>query len=230
MLLLLFVSLALASIGFEALMTLKIYQKQKQFCKDFQIDSTQLPSPVFCIVKRLADLLISFLVCITVLPILYLIFAPLIKLTSKGPVIFKQERIGFLNKHFICYKFRSMYLNSDNTVAGPNDKRVTKIGRLMRKTHIDEFPQFINVLLGDMSLVGPRPYTPFAAIKLQKSQRYMERLIIKPGITGLAQINSNRTLEHNQTMFFDLTYLEKMSCKKDLFIVFETLKFKDIAY
>ena len=230
MLLLLFVSLALASFIFEALMTVKIYQKQKQFCKNFKINTSQLPSLTFCIVKRLADVLVSFLVCITVLPILYVVFAPLIKLTSKGPVIFKQERIGFLNKHFICYKFRSMYLNNDNIAAGPNDKRVTKIGRLMRKTHIDEFPQFFNVLIGDMSIVGPRPSTPFAALKLQKSQRYMERLLIKPGITGLAQINSNRTLEHNQIMFFDLTYLEKMSCKKDLFIIFETLKFKDIAY
>jgi putative colanic acid biosynthesis UDP-glucose lipid carrier transferase len=178
----------------------------------------------------LVDIGVSLVVCLTLLPLLYLVLAPVICLTSKGPAIFRQKRIGIFDSRFTCYKFRSMVLNNDETTAGPNDKRVTKIGRLIRKTHIDEFPQFFNVLIGDMSLIGPRPYSVSAAVPLQESERYFERLLIRPGLSGLAQINSNRTLKHNQVIFFDVTYLEEMSYKKDIYIFFETLKFKDIAY
>ncbi|MBR2299289.1 MAG: sugar transferase [Alphaproteobacteria bacterium] len=221
--------LAFCVIVREVLCAIKIHQNQKTFCLNHQIDAFYLPSPLFFIIKRLCDICISLAVCLCILPILYIVLAPIIKLGSKGPVIYKQKRIGQFGKLFTCYKFRSMYLNDDETVAGPNDSRVTKIGRLIRKTHIDEFPQFFNVLISDMSLVGPRPYTPYAA-SLISSSRYSERLLVKPGITGLAQINSNRTLEHSRSMFFDLTYLENMSFLKDILLVFETLKFKDVSY
>lgn len=228
---LLFLALfALGIVVLEAFKTFRIYQNQKKFCCAHGIDISHLPNPFFSFIKRLVDISVSLIVCLTLLPLLYLVFAPIICLTSKGPAIFRQERIGIFDSRFTCYKFRSMVLNNDETVACPNDKRVTKVGRLIRKTHIDEFPQFFNVLIGDMSLVGPRPYSISAAVRLQQSEHYFERLLIRPGLTGLAQIHSNRTLTHNQTIFFDLTYLEQMSCKKDIYIFFETLKFKDITY
>ncbi len=226
---LLFAVLAFGVVVREVLCAIKIHQNQKTYCLVHQIDASYLPSPLFFFCKRLGDICISLIVCLSLLPILYIVLAPIIKLGSKGPVIYKQKRIGQFNKLFTCYKFRSMYLNNDDSVAGPEDARVTKIGRFIRKTHIDEMPQFFNVLISDMSLVGPRPYTPYVA-SLISSKRYPERLLVKPGITGLAQINSNRTIARSHSMFFDLNYLEHMSFLHDIRLLFETLKFKDVSY
>ena len=228
--LLLFILFAFFAAMREMFITIKIYKNQKNYCVKNNISNAYLPSLWFFIVKRFEDICVSFVFCLVMLPIFYIVLAPIIKLNSKGPVIYKQKRIGLFGKQFTCYKFRSMYLNSNETMEGENDPRVTKVGRIIRKTHIDETPQFFNVLIGDMSLVGPRPYTPFAAFIFQHLKRYPERLLVRPGITGLAQIHSNRTLKSDEVLHFDLTYLENMSFLKDISICLETLKFKDVTY
>lgn len=208
----------------------KIYQNQRLFCLKNDIPVSVLKKPAFFILKRFTDIVVSLFVCLTILPVLYLILAPLIKLTSKGPVIFKQKRTGLFGQYFTCYKFRSMFLNDSDVIAEEDDPRITPIGKIIRKTHIDEFLQFINVLKGEMSLIGPRPSTKLSADKFIPYNRYKERYVLIPGITGLAQINSGRTLPTSQTLSFDLEYLEKMSYRTDIFILFETIKFKDVSY
>ena len=209
---------------------IKIRRQRKIYCAQNNIDDDCLPGTCFFVLRRLADVIISGLVCLTILPILFVFLTPLIKLTSKGPVIFKQKRIGIFGKEFVCYKFRSMHLNNDPSMAKIGDKRITSVGRWMRKTHIDEFAQFYNVLKGDMSLIGPRPYQKTELDKYAAFEVYQNRLSVRPGITGLAQINSPRTLTKARVLELDLKYLEKMSLKKDIFIFFETLKFKDLSY
>lgn len=226
----LFLCCVFCIIVYETRRILKIYQNQKLFCLANNIPVSVLKKPVFFIIKRLTDVFVSLIVCITILPVLYLVLAPLIKCTSKGPVIFKQQRIGLFGQYFTCYKFRSMVLNSSDVIAQKDDPRITSVGRIIRKTHIDECMQFVNVLCGKMSLVGPRPFTKASAEKLTPFANYQARYVISPGITGLSQVNSNRTLPPSKTLFFDLEYLNKMSCQTDIKILFETLKFKDISY
>lgn len=189
------------------------------------------PSASYCIAKRLCDIIISLMVCLLILPILYLFLGLIIKLTSRGPVIFKQQRYGYLGKKFVCYKFRSMYQNAGpEKVKCPEDKRITPIGRFIRKTHLDEFPQFFNVLKGDMSVVGPRP-EPGREIKkyLAKKEGFV-RLIMLPGITGLAQINSGRLLSDEDVLHYDFEYVSRPSLIKDFCLIIQTLKFSDVAY
>lgn len=142
------------------------------------------------ILKRIFDVVFSLLIMIFVLSWLFPILALLIRLDSRGPVFFIQRRVGFLGKSFKCFKFRTMVLNKEaNTkMATNNDPRITKIGKILRKTNLDELPQFFNVLTGDMSVVGPRPHmhkdcTDFTKIVSE----YRFRNLVKPGITGLAQ-------------------------------------------
>ena len=209
---------------------IKIFYAAQKFSESHSNNSSEIPRLCFFIFKRFADIVISLLVCICILPLMYLVLTPMIKLSSKGPVIYKQKRVGLFGKEFICYKFRSMHLNNDPSMAKIGDKRITSVGRWMRKTHIDEFAQFYNVLKGDMSLVGPRPYQKTELDKYASFKAYQNRLSVRPGITGLAQINSPRTLTKARVLELDLKYLEKMSFKKDIFIFFETLKFKDLSY
>ena len=209
---------------------IKISHCRKVYLKTHHLDDLHLPSVVFFIFRRFADIIISALVCLSILPILFVTLAPLIRLTSKGSVIFRQDRVGLFGKKFVCYKFRTMYAGADSSMAKVNDVRVTPIGRILRKTHIDEFMQFFNILKGDMSLIGPRPYTLEVVRKLQGFSNWPKRLIVRPGLSGLAQISSPRTMTADEVLNCDLTYLEKMSLKKDIFIFFETLKFKDVSY
>ncbi len=172
--------------------------------------------------KRLTDIILSLIICLTLLPLLYLVLGSLIKLTSKGPIIFKQKRTGLLGKEFTCYKFRSMYLNDINISAFEGDKRITPIGRFIRKTHLDEFPQFFNVLLGDMSIVGARPL-----LKVVSYHDYPHRLLLRPGITGLSQINSGRFLHPRQIIRLDTFYFFHSSWWFDIKIILRTIQFKD---
>jgi putative colanic acid biosynthesis UDP-glucose lipid carrier transferase len=181
--------------------------------------------------KRALDVIFSSFVLLTVFPLMYLIFGAIIKLTSRGPVFFKQKRTGLQGKVFDCYKFRSMVLNGDaDSIATVKcDPRITKVGAFMRKTSIDEFPQFINVLKGDMSVVGPRPHM------IQQTQLYawlidkfMIRHLVKPGITGWAQVSGYRGETKMITQMEgrfkkDVWYLENWTFILDLKIIIETV-------
>lgn len=181
--------------------------------------------------KRIFDILFSLCVIISILSWLYPIIAILIKLESKGPVLFRQIRSGKNNKPFYCLKFRSMKINNEanSKQATKNDSRITKIGLFLRKTSLDELPQFINVLRGHMSVIGPRPHMlkhtkEYSAI----IDKFMVRHFLTPGITGWAQVKGLRgeTKTHNDMkarVEADIWYLENWSLMLDLKIVFMTV-------
>lgn len=181
--------------------------------------------------KRIFDITFSIVVIFGLLLWLGPLLALLIRLESKGPVFFIQKRTGFDNREFQCFKFRSMAVNesSDAKQAGKNDMRVTKIGKFIRKTSIDELPQFYNVLFGNMSVVGPRPHmlkhTDEYANRVDK---YMLRHFVKPGITGLAQVRGyrgeiERDSDIQNRIKFDIFYVENWSFFLDLKIVVQTV-------
>jgi putative colanic acid biosynthesis UDP-glucose lipid carrier transferase len=195
--------------------------------------------------KRSFDILFSFLFLILIFSWLAPIIALLIKLNSKGPVFFKQDRWGLNNEKIVCYKFRTMHYAANEgerefKQAGKNDKRVTSLGRFLRKTSLDELPQFLNVLRGDMSVVGPRPHPiPLSIESKDIVQNYMMRHLVKPGITGWAQVNGSRgevqsPEEMRRRVAFDLWYIENWSFWLDCEIIFQTivnlLKGDDKAY
>lgn len=181
--------------------------------------------------KRIFDIVFSTLVLLFLLPFVFPIIAILIKLSSKGPVFFKQKRNGNNKQLFDCYKFRTMRVNelSDIAQATQKDPRVTKIGSILRKTNLDELPQFINVWLGDMSVVGPRPHMlkhteEYKAI----IDKFMVRHFVKPGITGWAQVSGFRGItETSQKMIkrvrYDIWYIENWSLQLDIKIIFMTI-------
>lgn len=177
--------------------------------------------------KRTFDILFSLSVLILLFP-LFILIAIIIKLTSKGPVFYKQERLGKDGKIFMLYKFRTMYVGADKEpepkFTTPFDPRVTKIGRILRKFSIDEFPQFINVLKGDMSIVGPRPERSYFVEKFKKEiPRYDERHRVKGGITGWAQVHGWRgDTSIEERLRYDLYYIENWSFLLDLKIILKT--------
>ncbi|CAM4434188.1 undecaprenyl-phosphate glucose phosphotransferase [Flavobacterium terrigena] len=180
--------------------------------------------------KRTFDIVFSLFVILFILSWLTPLLGLLIKIESNGPIFFKQNRPGLMEKEFFCYKFRSMMINkTTEREATRNDPRVTKIGKFIRKTSIDEMPQFFNVLLGDMSVVGPRPHL-WAQNKLYgtKIKKYMIRHHVKPGVTGLAQVRGYRgEIETDEDMVnrikFDVYYIENWSLWIDIKIIFLTV-------
>lgn len=180
--------------------------------------------------KRAFDIVFSLLVILTIFPFLFPIIAIAIKLDSKGPVIFKQPRQGKKNKLFDCYKFRTMYVDgASERQATKNDPRITRVGRFLRKTNLDEVPQFINALMGNMSVVGPRPHISSqldqygAAIK-----KYKVRHFVTPGITGYAQVNGYRGETKEVSLMekrveYDVIYMENWSLSLDIKIIFLTV-------
>jgi len=201
------------------------------------IPLTPLDDPYNTLIKRSFDVLFSLFIMITVLSWLFPILAILIKSTSKGPVFFKQKRTGLGNKEFNCWKFRSMTVNkdSDKVQATKGDKRITKVGHFLRRSSLDEFPQFINVFLGEMSVVGPRPHMlKHTEEYSQLIGNFMNRHAIKPGITGLAQVKGYRGEIDNDHLLanrvrLDRFYVNNWSLYLDLKIVFYTMfgMFKD---
>ncbi len=177
--------------------------------------------------KRVIDIFIS-LVGLIILSIPMLIIAIAIKCDSKGPVIFKQERVGKKGKVFKIYKFRSMCVGAEQTgsgvYSGKGDARVTKVGKLLRATSLDELPQFFNLLKGDMSLVGPRPpltYHPWTWDKYTEEQKRMFE--VRPGITGWAQVNGRKDVEWNKRIKLNVWYVDHVSLWLDIKILFKTV-------
>ena len=180
--------------------------------------------------KRLFDLIFSFLLLIVLSPF-FVFVGILIKITSKGPIIYSQERLGYMGKPYWIYKFRSMIVNAEEK-SGPvwasdDDPRVTPFGRILRKYRIDELPQLINVFLGQMSLIGPRPERPYFTEKLkEKFPLYERRFRVRPGITGWSQIKHPSDLEEDdvrQKLRYDFYYIENLSLNLDLKILISTI-------
>ena len=202
----------------DALMVLNVNKLPFEFTENFYI-------------KRIFDILFSTLICITILSWLLPVLWVLVKFESKGPLIFKQVREGINGEEFVCYKFRSMEINelSDRVHATKNDTRVTKVGMFLRKTSIDEIPQFLNVLFGDMSVVGPRPHLESLSLEYQKDvEDYLKRHIVKPGITGLAQVSGyrgeiKRKSDIKNRVRLDIFYIENWSFFLDIKIIIKTI-------
>ena len=180
------------------------------------------------LIKRLTDI-IGAVVCIIVFSPLMLASAILVKTTSQGPLIFKQERVGLHNKPFKMYKFRTMYVQTEEEEkkgwTQKNDPRVTRVGAILRKTSLDEFPQLFNVLKGDMSLVGPRPERPQYVEKFREEiPRYMIKHQVRPGMTGWAQVNGYRgDTSIQKRIECDLYYIENWTLGLDFKILFLTV-------
>jgi exopolysaccharide biosynthesis polyprenyl glycosylphosphotransferase len=175
------------------------------------------------ITKRLFDLTLSLFFLLLLTPVL-LIVAIAIRLGTVGPVFFKQARVGRNGKRFEIYKFRTMYTESPAYMDSPasrEDHRITAVGRVLRRTSLDELPQLINVLKGEMSLVGPRPEMPFIVDTYNELQR--ERLRVKPGLTGLWQISADRERAIHENISYDIYYIENRSLLLDLAILVQTI-------
>lgn len=195
------------------------------FSADFSV------SPLWRLGKRVADILLAAIGSVLALPFM-LVIAMLIKLDSLGPVFFTQERVGQHGKLFTLFKFRSMRVDAEATTgpvyADVDDVRVTRVGRWLRRFRLDEFPQLLNVLKGDMSFVGPRPERLFFVEQFVKEiPFYIQRLSVKPGITGWAQVNYTYGANVNdalEKLQLDLYYIKNMSLLLDLFILLKTVK------
>jgi putative colanic acid biosynthesis UDP-glucose lipid carrier transferase len=184
----------------------------------------------FIFVKRAVDLFVSLIIVITILSWLIPLLTILIKIDSRGPVFFKQKRTGYKGKMFNCFKLRTMKVNknANDLQAAINDPRITRMGKFLRMSNLDELPQFINVLIGDMSIVGPRPHM------LKDSEHFAEifpgyynRYLVLPGITGLAQINGFRGPTPNTRSIYkrlqwDLYYVEHATTGMDIRIILLT--------
>ena len=181
--------------------------------------------------KRAFDIVFSLTFLCTLFPIIFVVVAAITKITMPGPIFFRQKRNGLNDKEFYCYKFRSMKVNAqaDTLQATKDDPRKTKWGNIMRKTNIDELPQFINVLLGDMSIVGPRPHMLKHTEEYSKLiNKYMVRHLVKPGITGWSQVTGYRgetkeLKDMEGRIRGDIWYIEHWSFGLDLFIIYKTV-------
>lgn len=185
--------------------------------------------------KRFCDFTVSLLALIILSP-LFAIVAIAIKAESKGPVIFKQERLGLGGKVFLIYKFRSMCVGAEHTGTGQysfaGDPRVTKVGKFLRATSIDELPQLINVIKGEMSIVGFRPPLTYHPWPLEEYTPFQKRMfLVRPGITGWAQVNGRKDVEWHERIRLNVYYVDNISLLLDIKIVFLTfinvLKNKD---
>lgn len=194
---------------------------------DSKEKETDLSYQFYLANKRLIDVIGSVIGLILTLPVMVLT-ATAIKLESSGPIIFKQTRIGLQGEEFTIYKFRSMVANAEKQTgpvwAKEDDPRVTKVGEFIRKTRIDELPQFINILKGDMSLVGPRPERAVFVKEFTKEYpQFKNRLQVRPGVTGLAQVTGGYELSPHQKARLDLLYIENQGLLLDIKILLKTV-------
>lgn len=212
-------------------------KQQQQMYKAVEANTVVISEKkTYLITKRTIDIFLSLIGIILLLPVLLLI-AIFIKLEDKkGSIIFRQERVGIHGKPFYMYKFRSMVSNAEellkdlieqNEASGPlfkmkEDPRVTKIGRFLRKTSLDELPQLINVIKGEMSLVGPRPALPNEVETYTSFER--QRLEVTPGLTCFWQVEGRSNIGFEEQVQLDLKYIEKRSFKTDIFLIIRTIK------
>jgi putative colanic acid biosysnthesis UDP-glucose lipid carrier transferase len=188
------------------------------------------PAPYYYTVKRIMDFTISMAFIVLVMSWLTPIIALLIKLSSKGPVFFIQKRTGYMGVEFNCFKFRTMFVNDEADIkqVGINDSRITKIGKIIRITHLDETPQFFNVILGDMSVVGPRPHMLYHTRYYSECIPYYNlRLEVHPGMTGMAQIKDyigeiSVERELRKRIQWDIYYMKNRSVSLDINILLST--------
>jgi len=179
---------------------------------------------MYAIFKRVFDIVVSLVVLLVLCPV-FIVIVIAIRFGSKGPAIFKQERAGRNARPFVFYKFRTMRTDADPFGASPkagDDPRITKVGKLLREYSLDELPQLFNVLKGEMSLVGPRPL--YVSQMAEWDERQKKRLLVKPGLTGLAQVSGRGGLMREQKFEFDVEYVEKASFWLDIKIIFKTAK------
>lgn len=196
--------------------------------KEYTIEKVpEVNKPVYLAVKRCFDICAAFAAG-AVLLIPMLLIALIIRLDSPGPVIFRQERLGKGGKPFTMYKFRSMVLDAEENGpqwAEQDDIRATKVGRVLRNTRLDELPQLWNILVGDMSIVGPRPER---ACFYEEFETYIHgfsnRLAVRPGLTGWAQINGGYDLSPEEKIVYDMEYIAEQSAKMDLYCICKTVK------
>lgn len=177
------------------------------------------------LIKHGLDKITILILCIVAIP-LFILIALCIKLTSKGPIFFVQKRVGKDGKDFNIFKFRTMVQNAEKIGSGiyteENDPRITKIGRILRKTSLDELPQLMNILIGDMSIIGPRPTLRYQVEKYTPYQ--MQRLRMRPGVTGLAQVNGRNSLPWSKRIEYDIKYVNNYSLWLDFIIILRTIK------
>lgn len=184
------------------------------------------------LMKRIFDIVFSMLFLVTVFPFIWLVVAVMTKCTMPGPVFFVQKRTGWRGRTFNCYKFRSMRVNAeaDSLQATRYDRRVTRWGHVLRKTSLDETPQFLNVLLGDMSIVGPRPHMlKHTDMYTELIDGYMLRHLVKPGITGWSQVHgfrgeTKKLVAMRNRVKYDFWYIRHWSFSLDLYIIIKTIK------
>lgn len=178
-------------------------------------------------IKRLLDIMFSFIGIVVASPVLAIV-ALAVKLDSKGPVIFKQERLGKDGKVFLIYKFRSMCVGAEKMGSGQysfkGDSRITHVGKIIRATSLDELPQFFNIIKGDMSFIGPRPTLTYHPWKLEEYTDFQRRRFeVRPGITGLAQVNGRKKIDWVDRIKYDVEYVDNMSLALDCKILFKTV-------
>ncbi|WP_214787803.1 exopolysaccharide biosynthesis polyprenyl glycosylphosphotransferase [Exiguobacterium sp. s21] len=198
---------------------------------DFSLKSDEttinLPNKSHLMFKRVFDILISIILMLITLPILFVV-AILIYLESPGNVIYKQKRMGYNNNEFWIYKLRSMKLDAEKNGARwamPNDLRITKVGKFIRSTRIDELPQLFNVIIGDMSLIGPRPERKVFIDEFTKElPEFKYRTVVRPGLTGWAQVNGGYDLSIESKLDKDLYYINNYSIKLELLIIVKTIR------
>jgi len=177
--------------------------------------------------SRVLDIMFSLIGLIITFPIIAIV-SVLIKLEDKGPIFYKQERLGIGGKTFLVYKLRSMSMDAEKNGmqwANKNDPRVTKIGGFIRKTRIDELPQLINILNGDMKFIGPRPERPELTLQFDKEiPGFINRLTVKPGLTGWAQVNGGYDITPKEKLKLDIYYIKNRSIKLDAKIILKTIR------
>jgi exopolysaccharide biosynthesis polyprenyl glycosylphosphotransferase len=193
----------------------------------FFIGNDMSPSRTYLTVRRCFDIVLAIIGLIMSTPLIIL-FSFLIRLDTKGSVFYRQERVGMHGKYFQLLKLRTMEMDAEKEGprwAGTNDPRVTRMGRFLRRTRMDEIPQLINVLKGDMSMIGPRPERPiFTDLFNEKTPGFTKRLAIKPGLTGWAQVNGGYEMSPEEKLAYDLDYIRNRSYILDIKILFLTVK------
>jgi len=210
--------------GAQQVETIYTQYINSQISKEPKVNRSNLG--FYYIVKRAIDIILCLIGLVIALPIMVIVGIA-IKLESKGPIIYKQERVGLEGRTFTIYKLRSMYIDAEKNGAQwacKDDPRVTKVGRFIRKTRIDELPQLINILKGDMSIVGPRPERPILTYKFNEEiPGFVNRLQVKPGLTGWAQVTGGYELSPKEKLEKDMYYIENQSLWLDLKIIFKTI-------